>query len=285
MPRMLAGAGALASIPSPSDGTLDLGPISLHMYGLLLAVGVVVAVWVTMVRWRNLGGNSSDILDGAVFVVICGVIGARLYHVMTDYQRFDHGHWVDALKIWKGGLSIWGAVLGGAIGMAYLVRRKHGAALAVADCIVPGLFLAQAIGRWGNWFNQELFGKPTTLPWALEISPEHRPAGYLYDATFHPTFLYESIYCLLGALALFWIDKHLKLRRGQLTALYVIIYTFGRFFFETLRIDDAHHIAGMRVNAWVCVIGFVVGVVWFAWLSRHGEDKDAPLVREPQPTP
>jgi prolipoprotein diacylglyceryl transferase len=282
---MSVATGALASIPSPSDGTLDVGPLSLHMYGLLLAIGVVVAVWVTMVRWRNLGGNPSDILDGAVFVVICGVVGARLYHVITDYQRFDHGHWIDALKIWKGGLSIWGAVLGGAIGMAYLVRRKHGAALAVADCIVPGLFFAQAIGRWGNWFNQELFGKPTSLPWALEIAPEHRPEGYVHEATFHPTFLYESIYCLLGALALLWIDQHLKLRRGQLTALYVIIYTFGRFFFETLRIDDAHHIAGMRVNAWVCVIGFVAGVVWFLWLSGHGEDKDAPLMREPQATP
>ena len=282
---MSAAAGALASIPSPSDGNLDLGPLSLHMYGLLLAVGVVVAVWVTMVRWRRLGGNPSDILDGAVFVVICGVIGARLYHVITDYQRFDDGHWADALKIWKGGLSIWGAVLGGAIGMVYLVRRKRGAALAVSDCIVPGLFLAQAIGRWGNWFNQELFGKPTSLPWGLEISPAHRPEGYAQHATFHPTFLYESIYCLLGALVLLWIDKHLRLRRGQLTALYVIIYTFGRFFFENLRIDDAHHILGMRVNAWVCVIGFVLGIVSFLWLGRHGEHKDAPLVREPQATP
>jgi len=277
--------GAVASIPSPSDGTLELGPLDLHMYGLLLAVAVVVAVWVTMVRWRHLGGNPSDILDGAVFVVICGVIGARLYHVVTDYQRFDHGHWADALKIWKGGLSIWGAVLGGAIGMVYLVRRKHGAALAVSDCIVPGLFLAQAIGRWGNWFNQELFGKPTSVPWGLEIAPAHRPEGYAQYATFHPTFLYESIYCLLGALALLWIDKHLKLRRGQLTALYVIIYTFGRFFFENLRIDDAHHVAGLRVNAWVCVIGFVAGVVSFLWLHRHGEEKDAPLVRETQATP
>jgi prolipoprotein diacylglyceryl transferase len=250
-----------------------------------LAVGVVVAVWVTMVRWGHKGGDPSDILDGAVVVVVCGVIGARLYHVITDYQRFDDGHWVDALKIWKGGLSIWGAVLGGAVGMVYLARRKHGAALAVADCIVPGLFLAQAIGRWGNWFNQELFGKPTSLPWGLEIGPLNRPEGYAQDATFHPTFLYESIYCLLGALALLWIDKHLSLRRGQLTALYVIIYTFGRFFFENRRIDDAHDILGLRVNAWVSVLGFVVGVVWFVWLGRHGAEADAPLVREPQATP
>ena len=204
---------------------------------------------------------------------------------MTDYQLFDHGHWDDALKIWKGGLSIWGAVIGGAVGVAIIARRGHLAGLAVADCVAPGLFLAQAIGRWGNWFNQELFGKPTSLPWALEIAPEHRPIGYTAYTTFHPTFLYESIYCLLGALALLWIDKHIRLRRGQVMALYVIIYTFGRFFFENLRIDEAHHIAGLRVNAWVCVIGFIGGVVWFLWLGRHGEDQNAPLVREPQTTP
>jgi len=169
--------------------------------------------------------------------------------------------------------------------VAFVARRNRLSGLAIADCIAPGLFLAQAIGRWGNWFNQELFGKPTSLPWALEIAPEHRPAGYLNYATFHPTFLYESIYCLLGALALFFLDKHFRLRRGQVIALYVIIYTFGRFFFENLRIDDAHHIAGMRVNAWVSVIAFVGGVVWFLWLGRHGESKDAPLVREPQVTP
>jgi phosphatidylglycerol---prolipoprotein diacylglyceryl transferase len=233
-----------------------------------------------MVRWGQRGGNPSDILDGSVFVVICGVIGARLYHVITDYQRFDHGRWIDAFKIWKGGLSIWGAVLGGALGVWWLARRKHASALAVSDCVVPGLFLAQAIGRWGNWFNQELFGKPTDLPWGLEISPQHRPFRYETDATFHPTFLYESIYCLLGALALLWVDHRLRLRRGQLTALYVVIYTFGRFFLENLRVDEAHHILGMRVNAWVSAVLFVVGLVWFWWLGHHGEPSDAPLVRD-----
>jgi prolipoprotein diacylglyceryl transferase len=273
----------LASIPSPADGNLDIGPLSLHVYGLVLALGIVLAVKVTMVRWGRRGGNPNEILDGALVVVLAGVIGARVYHVITDYQRFDDGDWLDAFKIWKGGLSIWGAVLGGAVGVVVVTRRKHTSALAVSDCVVPGIFFAQALGRWGNWFNQELFGRPTDLPWALEIDPEHRPDGYRAQETFHPTFLYESVYCLLGGVALLWIDRRFDLRRGQLTALYVSIYTFGRFFFENLRIDDAHEILGLRVNAWVSLVLFVFGVGWFLWLGRHGEPSDSPLVRGAQP--
>jgi prolipoprotein diacylglyceryl transferase len=278
-------AQPVASIPSPADGTLDIGPLSIHVYGVLIALGVVIAVTMTMVRWGKRGGEPNDILDGALVVVVSGVIGARLYHVITDYQRFDDGRWTDALKVWRGGLAIWGAVIGGAIAVVVLTRRKHASALAVADCVVPGLYFAQALGRWGNWFNQELFGRPTDLPWALEIAPAERPDGYETATTFHPTFLYESIYCLLGGIALLWIDKHLRLKRGQLTALYVASYTFGRFFFELLRIDDAHEILGLRVNAWVSLLLFAFGVGWFLWLGRHGEDADAPLIREPQPAP
>lgn len=270
----------VASIPSPANGELEIGPFSLHVYGLLLALGIVVGVKVMMARWGAKGGNPNDVLDGALVIVICGVIGARLYHVVTDYQRFDDGEWLDALKIWKGGLSIWGAVLGGAVGLVAYCRRRHLSALAMADCAAPALFFAQAIGRWGNWFNQELFGRPTDLPWALEIDPAHRPAGYARDATFHPTFLYESIYCLLGGLALLWIDRRFRLRRGQLMALYVVLYTFGRFFFENLRIDEAHEILGLRVNAWVSLGLFAFGVAWFVWLGRHGHDADEPLTRE-----
>ena len=272
----------LAAIPSPSDAVLRVGGLSLHVYGILLAVGVVVAIRVTMVRVGRRGGPPGAVLDGAVGVVVGGVIGARLYHVITDHQRFE-GRWLDAVKIWQGGLSIWGAVIGGAVGLVIVCRRRHASALGVADCIVPGLFLAQAIGRWGNWFNQELFGRPTSLPWGLEIDVVHRPDGYEQFTTFHPTFLYESVYCLLGALLLFSVDARLRLRRGQLTALYVIVYTFGRFFFENLRIDDAPRIIGLRVNAWVSLIGFAAGLVWFGWLGRHGEDGRAPLQREPEP--
>jgi prolipoprotein diacylglyceryl transferase len=275
----------LASIPSPADPDLDLGPVSLHMYGLLIALGVVVAVKMTMVRWGDRGGNPNDILDGSVFVVVCGIVGARLYHVITDYQRFDDGRWLDAFKIWKGGLSIWGAVLGGALGVIIATRRKHASALVIADCVVPGLFFAQAIGRWGNWFNQELFGRPTTLPWALEIDLTHRPAGYEADATFHPTFLYESIYCLLGGFLLLWMDRRCNLRRGQLTALYVILYTLARFFIENLRIDEAHEIFGMRVNAWVSMVLFLFGVAWFLWLGARPRTDDRPMAREVSATP
>jgi len=269
----------VASIPSPASGNLRLGPLSIHVYGLMLALGVVVAVKLTMVRWGRRGGEPNDILDGALLVVLCGVIGARLYHVITDFQRFDHGHWLDAFKIWRGGLSIWGAVLGGAVGVVIATRRKHESALVIADCVVPGLFFAQAIGRWGNWFNQELFGRPSSLPWALEIAPAHRPAGYEAFTTFHPTFLYESVYCLLGGIVLLWIDRRFTLKRGQLTALYVVIYTFGRFFFENLRIDDAHRIGPLRVNAWVSVGFFAFGVVWFVWLGRRPE----PTAPSPRP--
>jgi prolipoprotein diacylglyceryl transferase len=273
-------SAALASIPSPPDNTLDLGPLSLHVYGLLIAVGVVVAVKLTMVRWGQRGGDPNEILDGAVVVVISGVIGARAYHVLTDYQRFGDGRWLDAFKVWEGGLAIWGAVLGGAAAVAFLCRRKHVSALVVGDCVVPGLFFAQAIGRFGNWFNQELFGRPTTLPWALEIDLAKRPVGFEQYATFHPTFLYESIYCLVGGIVLLWVDRRCSLRRGQLTALYVILYTFARFFLENLRIDEAHEVLGLRVNAWVSLGFFVFGVAWFVWLGRRPEPAD-PLRTQP----
>ncbi len=274
-------AGLLAAIPSPEEGVVPLGPLRLHAYGLLIALGVIVAVRMTMVRWGRRGGTPSDILDGALVVVVAGVVGARLYHVLTSLDRFSDGRWLDAFAVWQGGLSIWGAVIGGAVAVAVLARRKHARALAVADCVVPGLFFAQAIGRWGNWFNQELFGRPTDLPWGLEIVVAKRPAGFEAFTTFHPTFLYESCYCLLGGIALLWIDRHRRLRRGQLTALYVVIYTFGRFFFEVLRVDPAPEVLGLRFNAWVSLVLFVGGLAWFGWLRRHGEAADAPLFRTP----
>jgi prolipoprotein diacylglyceryl transferase len=216
-----------------------------------------------------------------------GVVGGRLYHVMTDWKPYfgeDGSPWA-ALYVWRGGLGVWGAIALGAVGALIGARRQGIRFPPLLDALAPGVLVAQAIGRFGNWFNQELFGRPTSLPWGLEISPDKRPAGYANDVTFHPTFLYESIYCLLGGIALLWIDKRLRLKRGQLTALYVIIYTFGRFFFENLRIDDAHDILGLRVNAWVSLGLFCFGVLWFLWLGRHGEEADAPLVREPEPIP
>jgi prolipoprotein diacylglyceryl transferase len=245
------------------------------MYGVLLAIGVLVAVGIAERRWRRRGYGSPGISDIAFWVVVWGVIGARLYHVITDYQRFDDDP-LRAFQIWKGGLSIWGAVIAGAIAVIVITHRRHMSTLVVMDCMAPGILTAQAIGRWGNWFNQELFGKPTTLPWGLEISPAHRPVGYEQYATFHPTFLYESLYCVALIAILLLAERRLPLKQGQTFALYVILYTFGRFWFENLRIDPAHDIGPLRVNAWVSVALFAFGISWFWWLGRHEPRQQQP---------
>jgi prolipoprotein diacylglyceryl transferase len=257
-------ASPLASIPSPASP--NVGPF--HMYGILLAIGVLVGCWVGDRRWRARGYPKGTIYDLAFWIVVWGVIGARLYHVLTDYQLFEH----DVLRvfaIWRGGLSIWGAVAGGSIAVVVLTRRRHLPTLVVVDCLAVGVVLAQAIGRFGNYFNQELFGRPTDLPWGLEISVSHRPAGYEQYTTFHPTFLYESLYCLAIAGVLVLAERRFRLHQGQTFALYGALYTFGRFFFENLRIDPAHDIGPLRVNAWVSLIVFVAAVVWFVWLRSH----------------
>jgi prolipoprotein diacylglyceryl transferase len=261
----------LASIPSPDSGVIDVGPIPLHVYGLLLAVGVLVAAWIAERRWTARGGDAKTFNDMAVWIVIGGVVGARLYHVISDYDLFTDD-WLRAFQIWKGGLSIWGVIAGGAIAVIIMTRIKHVGTLVLMDCIAPGLLAAQAIGRWGNYFNQELFGGPTDLPWGLEISPTNRPPGYLHFETFHPTFLYESLYCLFLLGLLLAVERRIRLRKGQALAFYLATYTFGRFFFENLRIDPAHEIAGLRVNAWVSAGVCVLSVAWFLWLGRRGED-------------
>jgi prolipoprotein diacylglyceryl transferase len=259
----------LASIPSPSSGIVDVGPIPVHAYGLLLAIGVLVAARIAEVRWVRRGYDAKAFSDMAVWIVIAGVVGARVYHVISDYQLFTHD-WLRVFKIWEGGLSIWGVIAGGVIAVVVLTRLRHLETLVLMDCIAPGMLAAQAIGRWGNYFNQELFGKPTSLPWGLEIGFSHRPAGYKQFATFHPTFLYESLYCLVLLGMLLTIERRFRLRKGQAIALYLAMYTFGRFFFENLRVDPAHHVLGLRLNAWVSAIVCVASAAWFVWLGRHG---------------
>jgi prolipoprotein diacylglyceryl transferase len=263
------------SIPSPDFNAIDIGPLSIRVYGLMLALGIVAGTVFAQRRWKAKGHNPREIQDIVVIVVIVGVIGARIYHVITDYQRFE-GHWERAFEIWKGGLGIWGGVAAGAIAVIVLCRIRHYDGLGILDAMAPGIALAQAIGRWGNWFNQELFGEPSTLPWALEIDPVHRPAGYRDAATFHPTFLYESLYSLVVVIGvLLWAERRFRLKRGQVFALYVALYTFGRFWLENLRIDEANLVAGLRVNAWVSLALCAFGVGWFIWLGRHGSRDDA----------
>lgn len=262
-------------IPSPS--TNSIGP--LNAYGLILAIGVVVAYFIADRRWRRMGGRDETFGDIVVWVIVWGVIGARVYHVISDIQLYNGrglDGWIDTIKIWDGGLSIWGAVIGGAIAVIVLTRRRGLDTLRMMDAVAPALLAAQAIGRWGNWTNQELFGRPTELPWGLEISLENRPVGYETDATFHPTFLYESLWCLLILGVLLWAERRFRFQRGQSFAAYIALYTFGRFAWENLRIDEANEFFGLRLNAWVTLGLFVFGVVWFIWLGRR-DAPDPPL--------
>lgn len=250
----------LAYIPSPSTGVIHLGPIPLRGYAFCIIIGVFVAVWLGNKRWIARGGKPGTVADIAVWAVPFGLVGGRLYHVITDYQLyFGEGRdWVDAFKIWQGGLGIWGAIALGAVG-AWIGCRLRGIPLpAWADALAPGIALAQACGRWGNWFNQELYGRPTDLPWALKISDgPNRVAG-----TYHPTFLYESLWCVGVALLVIWADRRFKLGHGRAFALYVAAYCAGRGWIEYMRVDEAHHIFGVRLNVWTAIVVFVLAVIY-----------------------
>ncbi|MEU3002868.1 prolipoprotein diacylglyceryl transferase [Streptomyces sp. NPDC007020] len=250
----------LASIPSPSSGVLEIGPIPLRGYALAIIVGLFFGLWVLNRRWVARGGKHGTSWDIAVWAVPFGLLGGRLYHVITDYQLYfgENRNWVDAFKVWEGGLGIWGAVALGALG-AWIGCRRRGIALPpFADATAPALALAQAFGRWGNWFNQELYGKPTDLPWALEISDgPNRVAG-----TYHPTFLYESLWCVGVALLVMWADRRFKLGHGRAFALYVAAYCAGRGWIEYMRVDEAHHVLGLRLNVWTAIIVFTLAVAY-----------------------
>jgi len=248
----------LASIPSPSTNSIDIGPLSLNIYGLMIALGVVAAVWLFGRRLEERGvGTRDDASAIAVWAVLAGVVGARLYHVVTDWEKFEDD--LGAIPaIWEGGLGIpGGLLLGIPVGM-YVARRRGIALSMAATCAAPAIPLAQAIGRWGNYFNQELYGRPTDLPWGLEIDAAHLETGYAVGTTFHPTFLYESLWTLGLCLALLWIDRALRPKNGQLMVMYVIGYGLGRFWIEGLRIDSADEVGGLRWNQWMA-LGAVVG--------------------------
>jgi prolipoprotein diacylglyceryl transferase len=257
----------LAFIPSPSRGVLYLGPVPLRGYAFCIIIGVFVAVWLGNKRWIARGGRAGTVADIAVWAVPFGLVGGRLYHVITDYELyFSEGRdWVDAFKIWEGGLGIWGAIALGAVG-AWIGCRRRGIPLpAYADAIAPGIAFAQAIGRWGNWFNQELYGKPTDLPWALEITSS---ADGRVPGTYHPTFLYESLWCIGVAFLVIWADRRFRLGHGRAFALYVAAYCTGRAWIEYMRVDEAHHILGLRLNVWTAILVFLLAVTYLVVSSK-----------------
>ncbi len=239
----------LASIPSPSSGVLDVG-IEVRAYGVMIGLGVLAAVWVFAKRLPERGMSEEHAANIAMWAVPAGLIGARLYHVITDWRSFQ-GRWNEAFYIWQGGLGILGGIALGVAGGYVVMRRNELRVLDVLDAAAPALPLAQAIGRWGNWWNQELYGKPSDLPWAVEIDEQHRVAGYEGEETFHPTFLYESLWNLALVGLLLWVDRRKVLKRGRLFGLYVAGYSIGRLWIEALRIDTASKVAGLRVNLWV----------------------------------
>jgi prolipoprotein diacylglyceryl transferase len=254
-------------LPSPSSNGFYLGPLFVHFYGLAYVFAVLAAVTITVRRWEALGGERQLVYDAALWGFPAGVIGGRLYFIATSWNEVPP-HWWGPFAVWDGGLGIWGGIALGTLAGIWVLRR-HGANVPLfMDAAAPGLLVAQAIGRIGNYFNQELFGKPSTLPWALEISPAHRPAAYAQFATFQPTFLYELIWNLLLAGALVWLGHHRKIRPPGLFALYVAGYSFARIGEELLRIDPAHHILGLRVNFYIATILCLAGLAGFVKIQR-----------------
>lgn len=283
--------GVLAYIGSPSSGTFSLGPLTLHMYGVMLLLGIAACIWLTGRRWVSWGGDWDLIFRVALWGVIFGVIGARLYHDLTSWNQDPaiHAHWWGFAAVWDGGLGIWGAIPAGVAAGALVVGRSGNSIRLMMDAVAPGLLLAQGIGRWGNYWNQELYGKPTSLPWGLKIDPAHQTGiaqRYQGKAAYHPTFLYEFVWDLVGVGVLLLIDKRFKLRRPVLFALYVAWYTTFRTFEEVLRIDPSHYWAGERVNFWVSLAVWIAAVAFFVWWQFfHREREEKPEVRKPRPIP
>jgi prolipoprotein diacylglyceryl transferase len=261
----------LASIPSPARGVWHLGPLPVRAYAFCIIAGVVLAVWLGEKRWVARGGRAGDVTEIATWMVPMGILGGRIYHVITSPQAYfgAGGDPIKALYIWQGGLGIWGAVALGGVG-AWIGCRRRGIPLPpFADALAPGIVLAQAVGRFGNYFNQELYGRPTDLPWGLEIDPAHRPDGLEDRLTFQPTFLYESIWDVGVAGLVIWADRRFKLGHGRAFALYVAAYTVGRFWIEDLRVDPANHFLGLRLNDWTSILVFVGAVTYFVLSARR----------------
>ena len=274
MTALAPGMSVLASIPSPPASEVQLGPLPLRAYALAILLGVVVAVAVGDRRWQARGGRPGYVLDVATIAVPFGIVGARVYHVVTTPRPYfgEGGNPVDALKVWEGGLGIWGGIAGGALAAWLVLRRDKVPFAPFADAVAPGVALAQAVGRLGNWFNQELFGRPTDLPWALEIDPEHRPAATPDEPTYHPTFLYESLWNVGVALVVTAVDRRYRLGHGRVAALYVALYCSGRLWIEALRVDTAERILGLRLNIWTSLVVGLAALAWFVVMRGRGRE-------------
>ena len=282
-----------AFIPSPTRSAFFLGPIPVRAYALCIVAGIVIALVVTLRRWRERGGVDDDVWDVAGWAIAFGIVGGRIYHVITDPELyFGAGrHPLDAVKIWDGGLGIWGAIALGGVGAWIGCRRKGMSFVVFADAAAPGIVLAQAMGRWGNWFNNELYGGPTSLPWRLQIHDIDIVTGHAVPCSFgrvgalvcgyyQPTFLYESLWNIGLAVALIVLDRRLRLGRGNVFALYVMGYTIGRGWIEALRTDHANHFLGLRLNDWTALIVFVLALAWFLMHGGfHAEREESPYTR------
>src|SRR5579872_953032 len=261
-----------AFIPSPSHNGFYIGPLFVHAYGLAYVFAVVAAILVTRRRWAKEGGDPDLCYEVAMWGFPAGLIGGRIYFLITTPSQVPP-HWWGPFAIWKGGLGIWGGIAAGVAGGLFVLHRRLSRedVRRFMDAAAPGLLVAQAIGRIGNYFNQELFGKPSTLPWALKIDPAHRPPGYERFATFQPTFLYEIIWNLSLAAFLVWLGHHRKIKPPGLLALYVAGYSAFRIFEETLRIDYSNYVLGMRLNFWIASLLVLAGLLWFVGIQREWE--------------
>jgi prolipoprotein diacylglyceryl transferase len=263
----------IASIPSPSSNGIHLGPLDVRLYGLMYVFAVLAAIVVTVPRWEAKGGSRDLVYEVALWGVPAGIVGARLYFIVTSWNEVPDAWW-GPLAVWKGGLGLWGGIAAGTLAGVLVLRHRRADIPVFLDAAAPGLLVAQAIGRLGNYFNQELFGRPTSLPWGLEIDRSHRPARYADSPTFHPVFLYEIVWDLALAGFLVWLGRRARIRPPGLFALYVTGYAFVRILVELLRVDPAHHILGLRLNFYVAGIAMVGGLAWF--LASQREPATAP---------
>lgn len=257
----------VASIPSPETNGFDIGPLRVNFYGVAIALGVIAAIWLASRRFEQRGGNPKTIERASIIAVIAGIIGARIGYVITHPQARNSV--LDAFRVWDGGLAFFGGLLAGAIAMIWVMRQEGARIADVADSVAPAIPLAQAIGRWGNYFNQELYGRPSDLPWAVEISESNRVTEYLDSATFHPTFLYESLLNLVVVGVIIWVEKRYRPAPGSLFTVYLVLYGIVRFLMELMRTDTVYRLAGISRNGWISLLVAIGGTAGYVLMQRR----------------